>query len=238
VTQGQCLKTLAQSLYEDNQLNAAEETTHHAIDLLSEKGNQYLVCTFHRAIQRRVLAISRQPLGLHPLLAGTTSCLGLILPWRSFLSRRAGLVMHKLTLGMPSCTWSMTHMDWVVRWSCRLGCTTDSAGLKKQGSRFCALLMCMRSSGINNPIALYFYGELLETVPLPTSTNFILSGIGLHRPTDISRNLIFFGRGLWQTMVGFHLQGFWADTLLPVTPFAAMFGVAVIAARVVLSRTR
>ena len=50
VQQAWCLNGLARSLYQSKQLDAAEEAASRAIDLLSEKGEQYLVCGSHRVL--------------------------------------------------------------------------------------------------------------------------------------------------------------------------------------------
>jgi tetratricopeptide (TPR) repeat protein len=65
----QVFDDLARVLYDDKQLDAAEEAASRAIDLLPEKGEQLLVCQGHRtlgdiyhaprAIQRRLSTISR-----------------------------------------------------------------------------------------------------------------------------------------------------------------------------------
>jgi len=48
--QAQCLIRLAHSLRSDEQLDAAEEAALRAIDLLPDKGHQFLVCESHRAL--------------------------------------------------------------------------------------------------------------------------------------------------------------------------------------------
>ena len=50
VNQAECLIRLAYVLYDDNQLDAAEEATSHAINLLPEKGEQLRVCQAHRVL--------------------------------------------------------------------------------------------------------------------------------------------------------------------------------------------
>jgi len=50
VGQSQCLKYLAWSLRDDDQLDAAEATAFRAIDILPEEGNQFLVCDSHRTL--------------------------------------------------------------------------------------------------------------------------------------------------------------------------------------------
>ena len=50
VGQARCSMSLARLLYADNQLDAAEEAAFRAIDLLSETGEQYLVCKLHRLL--------------------------------------------------------------------------------------------------------------------------------------------------------------------------------------------
>jgi len=50
VQQAWCLNTLAQSLHQNEQLDAAEEAASHAINILSEKGEQYRLCGSHRAL--------------------------------------------------------------------------------------------------------------------------------------------------------------------------------------------
>ena len=49
-TQAECLKKLASLLRGDNQLDAAEEAALHAIDLIGENGNQFLLCESHRVL--------------------------------------------------------------------------------------------------------------------------------------------------------------------------------------------
>ena len=50
VEQADCLITLARLLRLDKQLDAAEEAASHAIDLLSETDNQFLLCHSHRTL--------------------------------------------------------------------------------------------------------------------------------------------------------------------------------------------
>ena len=48
--QARCLMDLASLLYSDKQLDAAEKAASRAVDLHSEKGNQYQVCGSHRVL--------------------------------------------------------------------------------------------------------------------------------------------------------------------------------------------
>jgi len=50
VEQAECLNCLARLLWGDKQFDAAEEAASRAIDLLLEKGKQYLVCDSHRVL--------------------------------------------------------------------------------------------------------------------------------------------------------------------------------------------
>ena len=50
VEQAKCLVGLAWLFHDDKQLDAAEEAASRAIDLLTEKGDQYLVCGSHRLL--------------------------------------------------------------------------------------------------------------------------------------------------------------------------------------------
>jgi len=50
VGQAESLKTLGWLLHGDKQLDTAEEAVSHAIDLLPEKGNQFLACQCHRIL--------------------------------------------------------------------------------------------------------------------------------------------------------------------------------------------
>jgi len=50
VGQGECLMTLGSLLESAKQLDAAAQATSHAIDLLSDKGKQHLVCESHRTL--------------------------------------------------------------------------------------------------------------------------------------------------------------------------------------------
>ena len=50
VGQAQCWKNLAYLLKADNQLNAAKEAASHVIKLLSDQGNQFLVCECYRIL--------------------------------------------------------------------------------------------------------------------------------------------------------------------------------------------
>ena len=50
INQALCLKDLAQLLYEDEQLDAAENAAFRAINLLSKKGEEYPVCQIHRLL--------------------------------------------------------------------------------------------------------------------------------------------------------------------------------------------
>ena len=50
VEQARCLNGLACLLFEDEQLQAAEEVASHAIQLLPERGEEFLLCGFHRVL--------------------------------------------------------------------------------------------------------------------------------------------------------------------------------------------
>ena len=50
VAQAGCLKYLAWLLYDDNQLDAAEDAASRAVDLIPEEGHQSLVCECHRVL--------------------------------------------------------------------------------------------------------------------------------------------------------------------------------------------
>jgi len=50
VEQARCLNHLARLLHQNKELDAAEEAASRAIDLVSEKGEQYLVCGSHRVL--------------------------------------------------------------------------------------------------------------------------------------------------------------------------------------------
>jgi len=50
VVQAQCLIVLAWSLYQNDQIDAAEEAAFRAIDLFPEKGEEYRVCQSHRIL--------------------------------------------------------------------------------------------------------------------------------------------------------------------------------------------
>ena len=50
--QAQCLKDLAWLLFADGKLEAAEDTASRAIDLVGEKGEQFLLCDLHRVLGR------------------------------------------------------------------------------------------------------------------------------------------------------------------------------------------
>ena len=48
--QAQCLIRLAQLLCEDKQFSTAEEAASHAINIFSEKGNQFMLCQSHQVL--------------------------------------------------------------------------------------------------------------------------------------------------------------------------------------------
>ena len=50
VGQADSLNTLAYVLYRDGQLDAAENAAFHAIDLVPEKGEEFLVCKSYRSL--------------------------------------------------------------------------------------------------------------------------------------------------------------------------------------------
>jgi tetratricopeptide (TPR) repeat protein len=52
IEQAQCLNDLAWLLIDDNQPDAAEKAASHAIDLVPEKGQEYLVCELHKVLGR------------------------------------------------------------------------------------------------------------------------------------------------------------------------------------------
>jgi tetratricopeptide (TPR) repeat protein len=50
INQGYCLNALAQLLFDNEQLDAAENAACRAIDLLSEKGEEHVICQLHRIL--------------------------------------------------------------------------------------------------------------------------------------------------------------------------------------------
>ena len=69
----------------------------------------------------------------------------------------------------------------------------------------CRKLLQWIEGEMNNPVALYFDGELLEATLLPTLTNPLFSrameGIGWHRLACLSRRTLFIGRFLRGSVV-------------------------------------
>ena len=67
VKQAECLTCLAWLLYEGEQLDAAEEAASHAIDLLLEKGQQFLVCRSHRVLGNIYRSKGKREKAIHHL---------------------------------------------------------------------------------------------------------------------------------------------------------------------------
>jgi len=73
--QAQCLSNLACLLWEDKQLDTAEEATSCMINLSSEQGNQYQVCQSHRVLGEICYSKGKQEKAIHHFKAvlGITS---------------------------------------------------------------------------------------------------------------------------------------------------------------------
>ena len=56
IDQALCLNDLASLLFEDKQLDAAENATSRALDLLPEKGEEHTICQLHRVLGRIYLS--------------------------------------------------------------------------------------------------------------------------------------------------------------------------------------
>jgi len=69
VAQAKCLSSLARLLYEDKQLDAAEDAASHAINLVPEKGHQSLVCESHRILGNIYYSKGEREKAIHHLEA-------------------------------------------------------------------------------------------------------------------------------------------------------------------------
>jgi hypothetical protein len=117
--QAQCLTDVARLLHSNKQLGAAEEAAFRAIDLLSDKDEQFLVCESHRILggiyhsrgeTERPFTISRSPARSHPPSAGTNNCFSSTMTWRGCFVKKGGSMTHKLTLNVPSSHAAQSHI--------------------------------------------------------------------------------------------------------------------------------
>ena len=146
--QAQSWYTLAELLYHDGQLDAAEETASRVIGLLSDKGNQFTVCQSHRLLGNIHFSKDETAKAIdhYEIALGIASSFNWLtqqsLAHHSladlFLDKNSS-VTPKLTLNAPSRTRSITHTIWAARWNCRLGFGVSSAGSEKGSPRLWAL---------------------------------------------------------------------------------------------------
>jgi len=157
VRQAECFILLAWLLFEDKQLDTAEEAASRAINFIPEEGEQFLVCGSHHVLGD----IYRSKGEWEKAISHFEAALGIASPfnWRNELfwvhyslailfSTKPGSMAHPLTLNKPSCTQLKAHSSWVARWSCRPTFGINNVNSKRQSLRFFALLMCLRRSGL------------------------------------------------------------------------------------------
>ena len=111
VEQAQCLIHLAWPLSGDKQFDTAEGAASHAIVLLLEKGEEFLVCRCHRVLGEIYRSKGGAEKAIHhfEMALGIASsfnwcCLVFISPWRGCFTMKAGLTKRTLTLKTPSHT--------------------------------------------------------------------------------------------------------------------------------------
>ena len=108
----------------DQQFDAAEDAAFRAIELITERGSQSLVCesyrvlgNIHRSKGETEKAIRQYEVAFK--IASSSNWDGGLLvrfttPWRGYFTMKAGSAMHKLTSNAPSYTQPIAHITWVV----------------------------------------------------------------------------------------------------------------------------
>lgn len=118
VGQGWCLKHLASLLFEDDQLDAAEEAASRAIDLLPENNRHLLACESHHILgdlyrskgdTEKAVHHFKVVLRIASSLNRQGQCFGLLTSWPSCFLGKADLTKRKLMLNKPSRARQIAH---------------------------------------------------------------------------------------------------------------------------------
>ena len=155
VGQAWCFNDLAFLLYDDGQLDAAEEATLATLELLEKE--ELLVCQsrhllgniyYSKGEKRRAIRQFQMALRIASPSIGTPSFSGFNTPSHRCSSMRAGSMMRTFTLNEQSHTPSMTlPTASVARFCCTLGSFSSNGSSKREDPRPCVRSRCLRSSG-------------------------------------------------------------------------------------------
>ena len=152
---GQALswRELASSLLSDDQLDAAEEATSQSINLLSDKEvDQVELCEAHRILGKiyESKGETGKAINHFETAVGIASAFNWhdILFWNNYDLAQLFSTDDRFRprLNVPSYIRSMTHINWVARWSCRPTFGSRKAGSRRQSPRPWALSKLMRRS--------------------------------------------------------------------------------------------
>jgi len=215
--QGDCLNLLASLLWSDEQFNAAEEAASLAINLSSEQGDQFQVCESHRVLGKIYRSKGEREKAIYHFEAvlGIASSFN----WRDqlFWVHHAlallALDQNKLDDAQAHIERAKVHTDndpyslgytmmlqagfWYRRYRLeeaksevlRAVQVFEKLGAAEALER-CSGYLQQLEQEINDPVALYFDGEILENVLLPTPTDSlssqVLDGIILQVYSDVS----------------------------------------------------
>ena len=199
-TMGQewCLITLASLLSDDKQFDAAEETASRAIGLIPEKGNPVLVCESHRVLGGIYQSKGEIRKAIHHFemafeIASSFNwpddlfIIHRSLAWLSVLERRFDDAQAHTELAKPHAINNAYNMGCVMELQAvvlcvqhrlkearyeALGAAAVFGGLGAVGDlERCRGLLRWMEEETNDPVSLYFDGELLETTLPPTPIN-------------------------------------------------------------------
>jgi hypothetical protein len=142
--QMQCSNDLAWLLFDDKQLNAAQDVASHAIDLVPEKHQEVLLCRLHRVLgniyrskgdKKKAIHHFETALGIASPSTGTTYYFGTISAWPYCSAEKTNSTMQTPTLDKQSYTQTMMYSSSDAQWKCRPIFGIDNSGLKKQDRR-------------------------------------------------------------------------------------------------------
>jgi len=196
--EAECLTGLVRLLHDDKQLDAAEEAASRAINLIPKKGNRVPVCQSHRVLGEIYRSKGETGKAIHHFemaleIATSINChdhafgINYSLAQLSILEGRFDKATVYLERAKPHTTNSTYNLGRATELQAKVWyrqhrlkearsealAATDI--FEKLGAvddlESCRGLLRSIEEEMNDPVALYFDGELLETSPLPTPIN-------------------------------------------------------------------
>ena len=256
MAQARCLKVLAWLLHNDNQLDAAEKAASRAIHLVPGNSDRFPVCQCHRVLGDIYRSKGKRKMAIHHY--GAALEIASSFGWHDELFwNYYALAELFSTQGMfeDAHAHAQRAKSHAVDGAYNLGCAMQlQAAVWYRQRRFeearsevlhavdiYEKLGAVRNVGnardllrgieeeMNNPVSLYFDGEL-KMVLFPTPIINSLSsrgveGMGWHRLGSMSSHLFHMRRGLREAAAEYRLWCFWADIFLVTGLIAGLLDV-------------